>query len=111
MLLVAFVFVGGNEVGHAGDVCVVVRGQRAVPPLPLPLLHPDYSLIPSVTQPLEGTMSQVIFLNIIFLSLLTSVADPDPGSGIRCLLIRDPGWVKSKDPGPESGMNNRKHIS
>jgi hypothetical protein len=28
---------------------------------------------------------------------ITSVADPDPGSGIRCLFdpwIRDPGWVK-----------------
>ena len=82
MVLAAFVFVGGNEVGHAGDVCVVVRGQRTVTPLPLPLLHPDYSLIPSVTQPLEGTVSRVIFLNIpIFLSLLTSVADP--GSRIR----------------------------
>ncbi len=34
------------------------------------------------------------------------------GSGIRCLFdpwIRDPGWVKSKDPG--SGMNNPDHIS
>jgi hypothetical protein len=31
------------------------------------------------------------------------------GSGIRCLCdpwIRDPGWVKSQDPDPRSGMNN-----
>ncbi len=50
-----------------------------------------------------------------------SAADPDPGSGaltpgsgIRCLCdpwIRDPGWVKSKDPDPGSGMNNSDHIS
>jgi hypothetical protein len=34
---------------------------------------------------------------------ITSVADPDQGSGIRCLFdpwIRDPGWVKSQDPDP-----------
>jgi hypothetical protein len=32
-----------------------------------------------------------------------SVADPDPGSGIRCLFdpcIRDLGWVKKQDPDP-----------
>jgi hypothetical protein len=32
-----------------------------------------------------------------------SVADPYPGSGIRCLLdpwIREPGWVKNQDPDP-----------
>ncbi len=31
-----------------------------------------------------------------------SVADPDPGSGIRCLFdpwIRDPGWVKNQESG------------
>jgi hypothetical protein len=36
------------------------------------------------------------------------------GSGIRCLFdpwIRDPGWVKSKDPDPGSGTNNPDHIS
>jgi hypothetical protein len=36
------------------------------------------------------------------------------GSGIRCLFdpwIRDPGWVKSQDPDPGSGMNNPNHIS
>jgi hypothetical protein len=26
-------------------------------------------------------------------------------------LIRDPGWVKSQDPDPGSGMNNPDHIS
>jgi hypothetical protein len=31
--------------------------------------------------------------------LYLSVADPDPG------------WVKSKDPDPGSGMNNPDHIS
>jgi hypothetical protein len=39
----------------------------------------------------------------------TSVADPDPISGIRCLFdpwIRDPGWVESQHPDPGSGMNN-----
>ncbi len=37
-----------------------------------------------------------------------------PGSRIRCLFgpwIRDPGWVKSQDPDPGSGMNNPDHIS
>jgi hypothetical protein len=41
---------------------------------------------------------------------MVSVADPDPGSGIRCLFnpwIRDPGWVKSQDRNPGSGMYNR----
>ncbi len=36
------------------------------------------------------------------------------GSGIRCLFdpwVRDPGWVKSKDPRSGSGMNNQDHIS
>jgi hypothetical protein len=44
--------------------------------------------------------------------VLTSVADPDSKSGIRCLFdprIRDPGWVKRQDPG--SGINNPDHIS
>ncbi len=45
-----------------------------------------------------------------------SVADSDPGSGIRCLFyprIWDPAWVKSKDPDPGSGigMDNPDHIS
>ncbi len=45
---------------------------------------------------------------------VSSVADPDPGSGIRCLFdpwIRDPGWVKNQgpDPGSGSGMNNPDH--
>jgi hypothetical protein len=44
------------------------------------------------------------------------VADPDRGSGIRCLFdpwIRDPGWAKHQDPDPgsETGMNNPDHIS
>jgi hypothetical protein len=36
------------------------------------------------------------------------------GSGIRYIFdpwIRDPGWVKSQDPDPGSGMNNPDHIS
>ncbi len=44
----------------------------------------------------------------------SSVADPDPVPGIRCLFdpwILDPGWVKSQDPDPGSGMNNPDHIS
>ncbi len=47
--------------------------------------------------------------------LPSSVADPDPGSGIGCLFdpwIRDPGWekvsIRIRDPG--SGMNNPDHI-
>jgi hypothetical protein len=36
---------------------------------------------------------------------LCSVADPGSGA----FLTRDPGFVKSKDPG--SGMNNLAHIS
>ncbi len=42
-----------------------------------------------------------------------SVADPDPGSRIRCLFgsgIWDSGWV-CQDPGSGSGMNNLNHIS
>jgi len=42
-----------------------------------------------------------------------SVADPDPGSGIGCLVdpwIRDPGWVESQHPDPGSAMNNPDHI-
>ena len=35
-----------------------------------------------------------------------SVADPDPGYGIRL----DPGWVESQHPDPGSGMNNPDHI-
>jgi hypothetical protein len=49
----------------------------------------------------------------INVSILTSVADPDPGSGIGCLFypwIRDPGWVESQHPDPGSGMNNPDHI-
>ncbi len=47
---------------------------------------------------------------------LTSVADPQPGFGIRCLFdpwIRDPRWVKNQDPDPRpgSGMNNPDHVS
>jgi hypothetical protein len=36
------------------------------------------------------------------------------GSRIRCVLdpwIRDPVWVKSKDPDPGCGMNNPDNIS
>jgi hypothetical protein len=42
-----------------------------------------------------------------------SVADRDPGSGAFFTpeSIRDPGWVKSQDPDPGSGMNNPDHIS
>jgi hypothetical protein len=46
--------------------------------------------------------------------LLTSVADPDPGSGAFLTpgsRIRDPGWVTCQDPDPGSGMNNPDHIS
>jgi hypothetical protein len=46
--------------------------------------------------------------------LSDSVADPDSGSGIGCLFdpwIRDPGWVKSQDPDPGSGVKNQDHIS
>ncbi len=45
--------------------------------------------------------------------VMNSVADPDPGSGIRCLFdpwIRDPGWLESQHQDPESGMNNPDHI-
>jgi hypothetical protein len=45
----------------------------------------------------------------------SSVADLDPGSGAFFTLfdpwLRDPGWVKSQDPDPGSGMNNPDHIS
>ncbi len=38
-----------------------------------------------------------------FLTQNISVADPDQGSGIRCLIdpwILDPGWVESQHPDP-----------
>jgi hypothetical protein len=41
--------------------------------------------------------------------LVTSVADPDPGSGAFLPLgIRDPGWEKIRI---RIGMNNPDHIS
>ncbi len=43
------------------------------------------------------------------LSLFFSVADPDSGSGIRCLFDpwnRDPGWVESQHPDPGSGIRD-----
>jgi hypothetical protein len=45
-----------------------------------------------------------------------SVADPDPGSGIRCLLtpgsgIRDPGWVESQHPDPGSEIRDDQPVS
>jgi hypothetical protein len=52
-------------------------------------------------------MREIISLLLYFIS----VADPDPGFGIRCLFdpwIRDTGRVKT---GPEAGMNNPDHIS
>ncbi len=41
----------------------------------------------------------------------TSVADPDPirDPSLFDPRIRDPGWVKSQDPDPGSGMNNPDH--
>jgi hypothetical protein len=39
-----------------------------------------------------------------------SIADPDPGSGIRCLFdpaIRDPGWLESQYPDPGSGRGRK----
>jgi hypothetical protein len=42
--------------------------------------------------------------------LVSSVADPVPGSGAFLtnesgIRIRDPGWKKNQDPDPGSGMN------
>jgi hypothetical protein len=39
------------------------------------------------------------------------VADPDPGSGIRCLLTPGSGIQDGKKSGSRSGMNNPDHIS
>jgi hypothetical protein len=47
------------------------------------------------------------------LKALLRIRIGDPGSGIRCLFdpwIRDPGWVKSKDSDPGSGMTNPDHT-
>jgi hypothetical protein len=33
------------------------------------------------------------------------------GSGFGAVLPLDPGWVKSQDPGPGSGMNSPDHVS
>jgi hypothetical protein len=41
---------------------------------------------------------------------MSSVADPDPGSG-AFFLSRDPGRVKNQDKGSGSGMNIPDHIS
>ncbi len=55
-----------------------------------------------------------MFGNLTTKKLTNDFSVADPGSGIRCLFdpwIRDPGWVKSQDPDPGSGMNNPNHIS
>ncbi len=68
-----------------------------------------------------GTTAANLAVTSLLLSL-TSVADPDTGSGIRCLFdpwIRDPEWVKKSGSGSEMGrksgsgfgMNNPDHIS
>jgi hypothetical protein len=54
------------------------------------------------------TIGQVITyesVQVIFLLFTCSVADPDPVP----FWLRDPGWIKSQDPG--SGMTNPDHIS
>jgi len=54
-------------------------------------------------------------LAVVFvLTVLSSVADPDPGSGAVVTLgfgIRGPGWVKNQDPDTGTGMNIPNHIS
>jgi hypothetical protein len=58
-------------------------------------------------------LSHSSLFTVLPVPVLPSVADPDPGSGIRCLFdpwIRDPGWVESQHPDPGSGMNNPDHI-
>jgi hypothetical protein len=45
---------------------------------------------------------------------MISVADPDPGSGIRCLFdpwIRDPGRVESQHPHPGFGIRDEQPES
>jgi hypothetical protein len=59
--------------------------------------HSNNSFIFSKVSPNEST-------------LLTSVADPDPGSGIGCFLTPGSGMGKSQHPDPGSGMNNTDHI-
>jgi hypothetical protein len=54
----------------------------------------------------------IVFRPGTLLFKIIIVADPDPGSDIRCLFhpwIRDPGWIKKS--GSRSGMNNPDHIS
>ncbi len=53
-----------------------------------------------------GTVISLMRIRIPFDFVVDSVADPDPGSGIRCLFdpwIRDPGWkkvsIRIRDPG------------
>jgi hypothetical protein len=47
----------------------------------------------------------------IGITVMTSVADPDPGSGAFFdPWIRDPEWVESQHSDPGSGMNNPDHI-
>jgi len=40
----------------------------------------------------------------------SSVADPGSGASSSGSGNRDPGWVKSKEPDPGSGMNNPDRI-
>ena len=63
-------------------------------------------------------LSEIIKTELVPFCLVTSVADLDPGYGIRDLMSfwpLDPGlaWVKNQDqdPGSGSGMNNQDHIS
>jgi hypothetical protein len=51
-------------------------------------------------------MTKIKIQENILIKVFSSVADPDPGSGIGCLFdscIRDPGWeivsIRIRDPG------------
>jgi hypothetical protein len=73
-------------------------------------------LSPSIVLVLRNLQLSRKFLDPLFLGQVSySVADTDPGCGIRFLFdswIRDPGWVKNQDPSSGSGseMNNPDHI-
>ena len=67
------------------------------------------SRIRTVSIPDPGSASKN--LSIVSKTMVSnSVADPDPGSGIRCFLTPGSGMGESEHPDPGSGMNNPDHI-
>ncbi len=116
------------EAVSPGKLISINRAVIASPQLVAtkPKVSQDYGSVPSCkgcfgsgfsfmfpqSQKIQGIKNFVI-MTVNLTLVHSSVADPDPGSGIGCLFdprIRDPGWVESQHPDPGSGMKNPDHI-